>query len=91
MFLQIFAKQLNEALNCCTFVNNNTAICGGDKGEIIMVDLRNTRYRMLVIKVSGKSGKSGSYVYPTHTVLPNLRTRLCTYLGVLICTHDHTK
>ncbi|XP_065888941.1 proteasomal ATPase-associated factor 1-like isoform X2 [Dysidea avara] len=40
---QVFTQQMNGALNCCTFLDDNTAVCGGDKGEIIMVDLRNTR------------------------------------------------
>jgi len=43
MFRQVFTKQLNGGLNCCTFIGDNTAVYGGDKGEIIMVDLRNTR------------------------------------------------
>jgi len=43
MFRQVFTIQLNGALNCCTFIGDNTAVYGGDKGEVIMVDLRNTR------------------------------------------------
>lgn len=40
---QIFTKNVGGALNCSTFLSDSVVACGSDKGEIIMIDLRNTR------------------------------------------------
>ena len=47
--VQVFTKQIGGALNCCTFLDNNVVACGSDKGEIIMIDLRNTRQVIVLL------------------------------------------
>ena len=47
--VQVFAKLVGGALNCCTFLDDNLVACGSDKGEIVMIDLRNTRQVIVLL------------------------------------------
>lgn len=58
---KIFHYECSDAVNCCTFLSENTAVCGTQNGKLSIIDLRNYNVPLKEFKTSNSAIES---LYP---------------------------